>query len=125
MKKMMVLVLVLIAFNFGIYGLVWSSVIGSFAALFINTFYTGGLILYYTKDQLKDLMPTLTISILMAIIMYVTHLLLIDYISLLQITVPSILGIFSFGLLSYITKNESFCNLISLIKANSIDDTSN
>ena len=125
MKKMMVLVLVLIAFNFGIYGLVWSSVIGSFAALFINTFYTGGLILYYTKDQLKDLMPTLTISILMAIIMYVTHLLLIDYISLLQITVPSILGIFSFGLLSYITKNESFFNLISLIKANSIDDTSN
>jgi O-antigen/teichoic acid export membrane protein len=124
-KKVMVLVLVLVTFNFGIYGLVWSSVIGSFAALFINTFYTGGLILYYTKDQLKDLIPTLIISTFMAIIMYITHLLLIDYISLLQIAVPSILGIFSFGLLSYITKNESFFNLISLIKTKSINDTSN
>jgi O-antigen/teichoic acid export membrane protein len=124
-KKVMVLLLVLIAFNFGIYGLVWSSVIGSFAALFINTFYTGGLILYYTKDQLRDLIPTLTISIFMAFIMYITHLLLIDYTSLSQITVLSLLGLFSFGLLSYITKNESFFNLISLIKTKSINDTSN
>jgi teichuronic acid exporter len=121
----MVLVLVLVTFNFGIYGLVWSSVIGSFAALFINTFYTGGLILYYAKDQLKDLIPTLIISIFMAIIMYIIHLLLISYINLIQIAVPSILGIFFFGLLSYMTKNESFFNLISLIKTKSINDTSN
>jgi O-antigen/teichoic acid export membrane protein len=124
-KKVMVLVLVLVTFNFGIYGLVWSSVIGSFAALFINTFYTGGLILYYAKDQLKDLIPTLIISIFMAIIMYIIHLLLISYINLIQIAVPSILGIFFFGLLSYMTKNESFFNLISLIKTKSINDTSN
>ena len=124
-KKVMILILVLISVNFGIYGLIWSSFIASVASLFINTFYSGGLISYYTKDQLKDIMPTLIISIFMAIIMYVTHLLLIDYINLLQIAVPSILGIFSFGLLSYITKNQSFLNLISLIKTKSINDTSN
>ena len=124
-KKVMILILVLISVNFGIYGLIWSSVIASVASLFINTFYSGGLISYYTKDQLKDIMPTLIISIFMAIIMYVTHLFLIDYINLLQIAVPSILGIFSFGLLSYITKNQSFLNLISAIKTKSINDTSN
>ncbi len=124
-KKVMIIALVLLTFNFGIYGLVWSSVIASFAALFINTFYTGGLILYYTKDQIKDLIPTLIISIFMAIIMYIIHLSLVSYVDIIQIAIPSILGIFFFGLLSYITKNESFFNLISLMKTKSLNDTSN
>ncbi len=124
-KKVMLIVLVLVAFNFGIYGLVWSSVISSYIALFINTFYTGGLILYYTKDQLIDLIPTLIISIFMAIFMYIIHILLIDYINLIQIVFPSIVGLFSFGLLSFITRNESFYCLITLLKTKSSNDTSN
>ena len=124
-KKLMGLILVLISVNFGIYGLIWSSVIASVAALFINTFYSGDLISYYTKDQLKDIMPTLMISIFMAIAMYFVCLLLGDYINIVQIVVTSMLGLFVFGILSYITKNESFFNLIFLLKNKSINDTSN
>ncbi len=124
-KKIMILILVLISVNFGIYGLIWSSVIASLAALFINTFYSGGLISYYTKDQLKDIMPTLIISIFMAIAMHFVYMLLYDYINIIQIVVTSILGLFVFGILSYSTKNESFFNIIFLIKNKKLNDTSN
>lgn len=119
-KKVMVVVLVLITVNFGIYGLVWSSVIASVAALFINTYYSGGLILYHTKDQLKDILPTLMISILMAIVMYFVSVFLSDYVSIVQIVVPAVLGVGVFAILSYITKNESLFNIILLIKKKSI-----
>ncbi len=119
-KKVMVVVLVLITVNLGIYGLVWSSVIASVAALFINTYYSGGLILYYTKDQLKDILPTLMISILMAIVMYFVSVFLIDCVSIVQIVVPAVLGVGVFVIFSYITKNESLFNVILLIKKKSI-----
>jgi O-antigen/teichoic acid export membrane protein len=123
-KKIMVVALVLITVNFGIYGLVWSSVIASVLALFINTYYSGGLILYYTKDQLKDILPTLIISIVMAIAMYFASLLLADYFRIIQIVVPALLGLSIFASLSYITKNESFFNIIFLIKNKKLNDTS-
>lgn len=119
-KKIMVVALVLITVNFGIYGLVWSSVIASVLALFINTYYSGGLILYYTKDQLKDILPTLIISIVMAIAMYFASLLLADYFRIIQIVVPALLGLSIFACLSYITKNESLLNVILLLKKKSI-----
>lgn len=120
-KKVMVVVLVLITVNFGIYGLVWSSVIASVAALFINTYYSGGLILYYTKDQLKDILPTLMLSLFMATAMYLVYVLLADYVSIIQIVVPSVLGLSVFVILSYITKNESLFNIILLIKKKPIE----
>ncbi len=119
-KKVMVVALVLITVNFGIYGLVWSSVIGSVAALFINTYYSGELIFYYTKDQLKDIVPTLMISIFMAIAMYFVYMFLADYVNIVQIAVPSAIGVGVFVILSYITKNESLSNVILLIKKKSI-----
>ncbi len=124
-KKVMVVVLVLVTVNFGIYGLVLSSVIASVAALFINTYYSGGLILYYTKDQLKDILPTLIISIFMAIVMYFVSVFLADYVSIVQIIVPATVGVSVFAFLSYITKNESLYNAISLIKTKRYNDTSN
>ena len=116
LKKVLILVLILISFNFGIFGLVWSSVIASISALFINTYYSGDLISYYTKDQLKDIVPTLTISILMAIVMHFCYLFLENVISIIQIAIPSIIGVGFFVFLSYITKNESLSNVILLLK---------
>lgn len=118
-KKFMVMVLVLVTINFGIFGLVWSSVIASFMALFINSHYSGDLISYYTKDQLKDLLPTLAISSLTAILMHFIYLFLDNGISIIQIILPSLIGAGFFVFLSFITKNESMSDLILLIKKKS------
>ncbi len=68
-KKIMVLIVVLICMNFGVMGLVWSSVITSFLALFINSYYSSKFLNYSTGKQLIDLAPTiLTVGVSVIIV---------------------------------------------------------
>ena len=63
-KKTLVIILIIIGFQFGVVGLVWSNVVASILSLLINTFYTGKFINYSTVQQLKDLLPTSFIVII-------------------------------------------------------------
>jgi O-antigen/teichoic acid export membrane protein len=120
-KKLVVLILVFSSLNFGIYGLVWSSVIASFVALFINSFYSGKLIFYNTKSQLMDLMPTFIISLFMAIFMRFIYLLFENSDNyMLSLILPSIAGFCIFSILSFFTKNESMHDIFVLFKKKSI-----
>ncbi len=69
-KKIIIIMVVLVCFNFGVMGLVWSSVINSVLALIINTHYSGRFLNYPTKNQLLDLLPTLAIVLLTIIVVY-------------------------------------------------------
>lgn len=60
-KKLIIVISVLVGFRFGILGLVWSNVLTSVVALFINMFYSGRFINYNTKSQILDLLPILMI----------------------------------------------------------------
>ena len=64
-KKILGIVSILIMFQFGIIGLVWSAVISSILGMFVNMYYSGKLINYTIKEQLKDLSIPITLSILM------------------------------------------------------------
>lgn len=68
-KKILYVILVFIGFNYGLLGLAYSSVISSFLALLINTYYSGKLINYPFKNQLIDLLPILAIVVLMSLIL--------------------------------------------------------
>jgi O-antigen/teichoic acid export membrane protein len=61
-KKAMIVVVVGIAFRYGIYGLLYSSVITSILAFFINTHYSGKFIAYTAWEQIKDIMPILLLA---------------------------------------------------------------
>lgn len=61
-KKIQVVVVVLIAFRFGVMGLVWAQVVTSFTSLFINSFYTSKFVGYGFKDQLADIFPAIAIA---------------------------------------------------------------
>jgi O-antigen/teichoic acid export membrane protein len=56
-KKIIIVIAILIGYWFGIYGLVWSSVITSYIALLINTHYSAEMINYSQKQQFKDMLP--------------------------------------------------------------------
>jgi O-antigen/teichoic acid export membrane protein len=58
-KKLVFIVSVLIGFQYGIYGLVWSNVVSSILALIINSYYSGRFLNYSTINQLSDLFPTI------------------------------------------------------------------
>lgn len=59
-----------IHFDYGIYGLLWISFINCKIAFVIHSYYSKKYISYSTKEQIKDSMPSLIISVLMGIIVY-------------------------------------------------------
>lgn len=117
LKKIITIILVIIGMRFGIMGLVWSNVFGSILSLIINTYFCGSFISYHSKNQISDLLPTLGIAIIMAIIVFLCSHLLIDFSYLLQLFLLTILGILSFLGLSYVTKNEPFFTFLNFIKS--------
>ena len=61
-KKVVVVIAIAVGYWFGIYGLVWSSVVTSYIALLINTHYSADMINYTQKQQFKDMVPTFALS---------------------------------------------------------------
>jgi O-antigen/teichoic acid export membrane protein len=114
-KKIVLVILVIIGVNFGIYGLVWSSVVSSVVSLFINTYYTGHLISYTTLKQLRDLLPTLIMAVIMASVTYFLYFQLNDYGLIVQLIVPTFFGLLTYIFMSKITNNTSYINAITLI----------
>jgi O-antigen/teichoic acid export membrane protein len=67
-KKAIVTVGIIAALQFGIYGLLYFQLIFSFLGYFINTWYSGKLINYTVGDQLKDILPSLILSLLVGVL---------------------------------------------------------
>ena len=65
-----ILIALSLLFQLGIIGLIWAAVINSYIALYINTYFSAREIDYSAKNQLKDILPMLLISIFMGIVVY-------------------------------------------------------
>ena len=70
-KKITFSIIILFSFNFGILGLVWSSVINSIIGLIINTYYSGKFLNYPTIKQLRDLIPTFAVVLASMFFIYI------------------------------------------------------
>lgn len=70
LKKILVVIVIIISFRFGIYGLLYGSVLSSVLAFFINTHYSGKFLNYSAWQQTKDLIPIIVLSILVGILTY-------------------------------------------------------
>jgi teichuronic acid exporter len=69
-KKIIVVVVILVSFQFGIYGLLYGSVLTSVIAFFINTHYSGKFLNYPAMEQTKDLLPIICLGILTGAVVY-------------------------------------------------------
>lgn len=63
-KKILIIAVVAVAVQFGIYGLLWGQVLLSVLALTINTYYTGKMINYKGWQQMIDLLPAIALAAL-------------------------------------------------------------
>jgi teichuronic acid exporter len=108
-------VLLIIAFSrFNIYVLVLSTIIGEFIVAFILSFVIDNMIQYRVRDQLFDILPSVVLAALMALIVWSISLLNISYFWMLAIQVFSGLSIYVFG--AWMIKLESFTYLIQMAK---------
>lgn len=116
LKKIFLVIFILIGFYFGIIGLMWSGVFSSVVSFFLNSYYSGELISYNSKLQLKDLFPTLLLSILMAISIYIILIQLEGFDYLFQLFISGSFGLIIFFILSFLTKNEAFIMIFTYLK---------
>ncbi|MDM1348443.1 lipopolysaccharide biosynthesis protein [Myroides marinus] len=115
-KKIVVVIALGIGLLFGIYGMLWSSVVVSYIALLINTYYSADLIGYSQKQQFLDMLPSLLFALLSAggVIIFDSY---ISFSSiLLQIITEICLGGIVYLGLNMCIKSEPLFYSISIIK---------
>ncbi|MAP80963.1 MAG: flippase [Aequorivita sp.] len=116
LKKIVIVVGIVIALPFGMMALVWSSVIASFIALLINTYYSQHLIHYKTAKQLLDMLPTFLIAGIMAAGMFALALSLQPQGLWLQILIPALVGALFYLSVNFLLKRPSIQFGLKLIK---------
>ena len=102
-KKAFITVVILIALPFGVYALVWCTVITSLFALGVNTYYSGKLINYSTYNQLRDLSKFLVMAVVSAVLFYV----LANYLAFKSLTLQVVFSSFV-GVVVYLSLNLLF-----------------
>ena len=115
-KKVVIVINVLIAFQFGLMGLVWSSVFNSIFALLVNTYYSSEMLDYSTLDQLKDMFFTLVYALLMFTIVIFVIKLMDDFNLISQITIGAVVGIAFYLGINFVLKTYPLRYSLKLIK---------
>ncbi len=119
-KKIIIVFTIVMGLQYGIYGLLYMSVLGSFIAFFINTHYSGKFIDYTALEQIKDILPVIFLSLITGIIV-----LFIDYFlkkyginDFIRLLIGGSFGIFFYILLSAKIKTDSFMEIKKIVLEN-------
>lgn len=114
-KKSVSLILILSSMWFGVLAMALSSLVGSLCSQIINSWPNKKLLNYSYLEQIKDILPSLLIALIMGGVVYCVNFLeLTNWLTLL-IQVP--VGVIIYVLLSWIFKVETFTYCINLVKS--------
>jgi len=113
-KKIMGLIILGISLPFGVYAIAIGQVISGFISTFINAYPNKQLLDYSYKEQLRDIMPSLIISLVMGAIVYSVNFLSIPAWQIL-VTQVGVGAVIYIGL-AKLFKIESFGYLVDTIK---------
>ena len=80
----------------------------------INSYYTGKLLQFGIVKQLKEMLPSILYSLTMGIIVYLSVFFLSSM--WLRLLVGICVGMFSYVLLSILTKSQDFNYLLALVR---------
>ena len=106
-KKFVAVVLLLFGLPWGIFGIVVGQVCSSIIGYYINCFYTGRLIDYSVVEQVKDLLPMLSVALVMGVLVSMVG--WIGYSSeLMRLTGQVVSGVVSYGILCRFHRIESY-----------------
>ena len=117
-KKILIVVLIICSIPFGIYGLLYGSVVGSVLCFYINTHYSGKFLNYTAWQQTKDIVPIIIVSILVGAVVLCSDVVLKNYyfIDFFRLAAGSFLGVLLFLLAARIFKLSSLNELIIIAK---------
>jgi teichuronic acid exporter len=117
-KKVVGTVIILLAISFGMIGLLISQILLSFIAVYINTLYSGRMINYPLKEQLKDVFPMFLIGLITISLSWYLYSWLVENYLLQDLTLILLLGGVYFTIylsISYFSKIPALKDFIELI----------
>lgn len=116
-KKALVSIGIIIAIQYGIYGLLYSQAVLSVISFFINSSYTNKFISYSLLEQLKDILPFIGFSLLAGVgILFLDHFLDSRNVNdILRIIIGSLAGILIYLPLTFFFKKAILFNLKQII----------
>ncbi|TDG37704.1 lipopolysaccharide biosynthesis protein [Pedobacter changchengzhani] len=117
-KKIIMVLVIFVSFHYGIYGLLYGSVVTSLLAFFINTHFSGKFLNYPAWEQIKDLLPTIVLSILIGAVVYSFDKILISdlFHDFSRLLLGGAIGVILFLTVAYLFKMSSLTELITIIK---------
>ena len=113
-KKIVSLLLMFVTLPLGIVVFCYGRILGSFIALFINTYYTGKLIHCGFKEQMKDIIPILIISVITFIISFCFTKIFDNF--WIQLIIGGTIGIFFYLGISWLFRFPELKESLYLIK---------
>lgn len=113
-KKIIGLAILLVSMWFGVMAMAYSLLLSTFLSIIINSWPNRKLMNYSYKDQMKDIMPSVLLAVVMGMCVYCIQFLELSNIVTLIIQIP--LGALIYILLSHVCKIEAYSYLIHMIK---------
>lgn len=113
-KKVMGMIILGISLYFGVYAIAIGQIFSSIISAFINSYPNKRLLDYSYKEQSRDVMPTLLLSVIMGVVVYLLNFLSVDV--WFQLILQIIIGIFIYFGLAKVFKLDSFNYVIHTIK---------
>lgn len=116
-KKIIIVITIVFALQFGIMALLYGQIFISLVAFFINTHYTGKFINYTAWQQSKDIIPILLLSALSggAVFVWDYYLKIYDQLDIIRILGGSVVGLFVYLPLAQIFRFNSLNDIKKLI----------
>ena len=114
-EKALIALGILIGYQFGIYGLLYSQVAVSLIVFFINAHYTDKFIQYSAWEQLRTISPIIFLSIICGVGVFVLDIYLKLNMDIVRIVSGGITGLIIYLSLSWIFKMESFLHFKKLL----------
>lgn len=118
LKKIMVVLVIVVSFQYGIDGLLYGSVFTSVVAFFINTHYSGKFLNYPAWEQTKDLLPIICLGILTGAMVYFLdrNCIIAIHNDFFRLLLSSSFGAALYIVSAYIFKMSSLIELIHIIQ---------
>ena len=116
-KKSLIALSIVIAIQFGIYGLLFSQAILSIVAFYINSYNTEKFINYSSWEQTKDILPIILMALIVGVgIFYLDSLLTTKgFIDVVRILIGGSAGVLGYAILTYLLKRHIYNDIQQII----------
>lgn len=113
-KKVVGMIILVISLFYGVYGIAVGTLIAGIVSTFINSYPNKKLLNYSYLEQMKDIMPSFIISVLMGVITYSVR--FFNMGNMITMIIQILVGVISYLFLAKIFKLECYVYLINTLK---------